>query len=28
LIATDKGWTLQDHAMSLYGLCGDCVKKR
>jgi len=28
MIATDKGWTLQDHAMSLYGLCGDCVKKR
>jgi Fur family ferric uptake transcriptional regulator len=26
--ATDKGWILQDHAMSLYGLCGDCVKKR
>jgi Fur family ferric uptake transcriptional regulator len=28
MIAVDKGWTLQDHAMSLYGLCGDCVKKR
>ena len=28
MIAKDKGWTLQDHAMSLYGLCGDCVKKR
>jgi len=27
-IAKDKGWTLQDHAMSLYGLCADCVKKR
>ncbi|SFM83692.1 ferric iron uptake transcriptional regulator [Variovorax sp. OV329] len=27
-IAKDKGWTLQDHAMSLYGLCGDCIKKR
>ena len=28
MIAKDKGWVLQDHAMSLYGLCGDCVKKR
>lgn len=28
MIAKDKGWTLQDHAMSLYGLCADCVKKR
>ena len=28
MIAQDKGWILQDHAMSLYGLCGDCVKKR
>jgi len=28
LVAKDKGWILQDHAMSLYGLCGDCVKKR
>ena len=28
MIAKDKGWILQDHAMSLYGLCGDCVKKR
>jgi len=28
LIASDKGWILQDHAMSLYGLCGNCVKKR
>ncbi len=26
MIAKDKGWILQDHAMSLYGLCGDCVK--
>jgi Fur family ferric uptake transcriptional regulator len=28
MIAKDKGWILQDHAMSLYGLCADCVKKR
>ena len=28
MIAKDKGWALQDHAMSLYGLCADCVKKR
>jgi len=28
LVAKDKGWILQDHAMSLYGLCGDCVKQR
>ena len=28
MIAKDKGWTLQDHAMSLYGLCADCLKKR
>lgn len=28
LVAQDKGWLLQDHAMSLYGLCGDCRKKR
>jgi len=28
MIAVDKGWTLQDHAMSLYGLCGNCIKKR
>lgn len=27
-VAKDKGWALQDHAMSLYGLCADCVKKR
>ena len=27
-VAKDKGWVLQDHAMSLYGLCADCVKKR
>ena len=28
MIAKDKGWILQDHAMSLYGLCADCVSKR
>lgn len=28
MIAVDKGWILQDHAMSLYGLCGDCASKR
>jgi Fur family ferric uptake transcriptional regulator len=28
LIAKDKGWILQDHAMSLYGLCADCASKR
>ena len=28
MISKDKGWILQDHAMSLYGLCGDCASKR
>ena len=28
LVAKDKGWILQDHAMSLYGLCGNCASKR
>ena len=28
LVAKDKGWILQDHAMSLYGLCADCTQKR
>jgi Fur family ferric uptake transcriptional regulator len=28
MIAKDKGWILQDHAMSLYGLCSNCVDKR
>jgi len=28
MIAKDKGWILQDHAMSLYGLCGNCASKR
>ncbi|MFT4266106.1 MAG: ferric iron uptake transcriptional regulator [Xenophilus sp.] len=27
MIARDKGWMLQDHAMSLYGLCNDCRSK-
>ena len=26
-VASDRGWTLQDHQMSLYGLCPDCQKK-
>jgi len=28
IVAKAKGWTVQDHAMSLYGLCADCVHKR
>jgi Fur family ferric uptake transcriptional regulator len=28
LIAKDKGWHLQDHAMSLYGVCADCQAKQ
>ena len=28
LIAKDKGWQLQDHAMSLYGVCADCQAKQ
>ncbi len=28
MIAADRGWILQDHAMSLYGLCKECVDKR
>lgn len=27
MVAKQKGWILQDHAMSLYGLCADCSKK-
>ncbi|CAN5671452.1 MAG: ferric iron uptake transcriptional regulator [Pseudomonadota bacterium] len=27
MIAKDKGWILQDHAMSLYGLCNNCADK-
>ncbi|MBX3585155.1 MAG: ferric iron uptake transcriptional regulator [Ramlibacter sp.] len=25
VVAKAKGWILQDHAMSLYGLCGNCA---
>ena len=28
LVTKNRGWVLQDHAMSLYGLCADCVNKR
>ena len=28
MISKDKGWILQDHAMSLYGLCANCASKR
>jgi Fur family ferric uptake transcriptional regulator len=28
VVAKDKGWTVQDHAMSLYGLCADCSKEQ
>ena len=28
MVAADKSWILQDHAMSLYGLCADCRSKR
>ncbi len=27
-VTKNKGWMLQDHAMSLYGLCPDCLEKR
>ncbi|RDI29136.1 ferric iron uptake transcriptional regulator [Pseudacidovorax intermedius] len=27
MIAKDKGWELQDHAMSLYGVCNDCKNR-
>ncbi|MDF1486036.1 ferric iron uptake transcriptional regulator [Ramlibacter sp. H39-3-26] len=27
IVARHKGWVLQDHAMSLYGLCGACAAK-
>ncbi|MFT3778845.1 MAG: ferric iron uptake transcriptional regulator [Ottowia sp.] len=27
-VAATRGWVLQDHAMSLYGLCPACQKKR
>ena len=28
IVSADKGWILQDHAMSLYGLCAECAAKR
>ena len=28
MIALDKGWVMQDHAMSLYGLCAECASRR
>lgn len=28
MVAKTKGWLLQDHAMSLYGLCGNCTSKQ
>ena len=27
IVAKGMGWTVQDHAMSLYGLCADCSNK-
>ncbi|MBC7682397.1 MAG: ferric iron uptake transcriptional regulator [Ferruginibacter sp.] len=27
IVAKAMGWTVQDHAMSLYGLCADCSAK-
>jgi Fur family ferric uptake transcriptional regulator len=27
-VAKAKGWILQDHAMSLYGLCSSCAKTK
>ena len=27
LVAKAKGWVVNDHAMSLYGLCAGCAKK-
>jgi len=27
-ISKGKGWILQDHAMSLYGLCANCAKTK
>jgi Fur family ferric uptake transcriptional regulator len=28
IVAKAKGWILQDHAMSLYGLCANCADKK
>lgn len=27
IVAKAKGWTVQDHAMSLYGQCAECSKQ-
>lgn len=27
LIAKDKGWVIQDHAMALYGQCAECAAR-
>lgn len=27
-VSKTKGWLLQDHAMSLYGLCAECLAKK
>ena len=27
IVSKGKGWIVQDHAMSLYGLCGNCAKE-
>ncbi|RYX95559.1 MAG: ferric iron uptake transcriptional regulator [Comamonadaceae bacterium] len=28
IVAKSKGWTVLDHAMSLYGLCAECAAKK
>ncbi len=28
IVAKGKGWIMQDHAMSLYGLCSNCAKPK
>ncbi len=28
LVAKAKGWVVEDHSMSLYGLCASCAKSR
>ena len=27
IVAKAKGWAMQDHAMSIYGLCANCANK-
>ena len=27
MVAQQRGWSIQDHSMSLYGLCAACLKK-